>query len=51
VTWIVRQYCKEDQQTISKVCGHFGVSSPDQLRMSHFRALVGQLQTAQHNGH
>jgi hypothetical protein len=51
VTWIVRQYCKEDLQTISKVCSHFGVSSPDQLRMSHFRALVGQLQAAQHNGH
>ncbi len=55
VTWIVRQYCKEDPPTISKVCQHFGVSCPEDLRMSHFRALVGQLQAAQkngqHNGH
>jgi len=51
VTWIVRQYCKEDPQTISKVCVHFGVSSPEQLRMSHFRLLVSQMQTPQNNGH
>lgn len=55
VTWIVRQYCKEDQQAIGKVCEYFGVSQPEDLRMSHFRALVGQLQSAQkngrHNGH
>jgi hypothetical protein len=46
VTWIVRQYCKEDPQTISKVCAHFGVSRPEDLHMSHFRALVGQAQAA-----
>jgi len=55
VTWIVRQYCKEDPQTISKVCEHFGVSCPEHLRMSHFRLLVGQAQAVQkngqHNGH
>ncbi len=51
VTWIVRQYCKEDPQTISKVCAYFGVSSPEQLRMSHFRLLVSQVQTPQNNGH
>jgi len=51
VTWIVRQYCKEDPQTISKVCAHFGVSSPEQLHMSHFRLLVSQMQTPQNNGH
>src|SRR5262249_18370907 len=51
VTWIVRQYCKEDPQTISKVCAHFGGSSPEQLHMSHFRLLVSQVQTTQNNGH
>jgi hypothetical protein len=55
ITWIVRQYCQEDPQTINKVCQHFGVSRPEDLHMSHFRALVGHLQAAQknrlHNGH
>src|SRR5258708_3409229 len=51
VTWIVRQYCKEDPQTISKVCAHFGMSSPEQVHMSHFRLLVSQMQTPQNNGH
>jgi hypothetical protein len=50
VIWIVRQYCKEDQAIMNKVCQHFGVSRLEDLRMSHFRALVGQLQAVQKNG-
>jgi len=46
VAWLVRQYCKEDQRTISRVCEYFGVSRLEHLRMSQFRMLVGQRQAA-----
>lgn len=50
LTWIVRTRCGGDEQKVQKICRDFGVSSPNQLRMSHFRALVSQVQTASSNG-
>jgi hypothetical protein len=45
LTWIVRTFCGGSQEKVQKVCSDFQVASPDQLRMSHFRQLVGQMQT------
>jgi hypothetical protein len=50
LTWIVRTFCNGDEQKVQQVCRDFGVTSPDQLRMSHFRTLVSQVQAASSNG-
>jgi hypothetical protein len=43
-TWILGDYCGNNEQKIHDICGYFGVTSSDQLRMSHFRTLVKQVQ-------
>jgi hypothetical protein len=50
LTWIVRTRCGGNEEEVQKICREFRVSSPDQLRMSHFRQLVNQVQSAQKNG-
>jgi hypothetical protein len=50
LTWIVRTRCGGNEEEVQKICREFGVSSPDQLRMSHFRQLVNRAQSAQKNG-
>jgi hypothetical protein len=44
--WILGVYCGNNEQKAHDICGHFGVASTDQLRMSHFRQLVAQAQSA-----
>ena len=39
LTWILRVYCGNNEQKTRDICGHFGVASTDQLRMSHFKVL------------
>ncbi len=51
LTWILGVYCGNNEQKAHDICGHFGVPSPDQLRMSHFRALVAQVRSAQNGKH
>ncbi len=50
LTWITRTFCGGDGQKVQKLCSDFNVSSLDQLRMSHFRVLVSQVQAAPQNG-
>lgn len=46
LTWITQSYCGGDAQKRQQVCQAFGVQAPEQLRMSHFRILVAQVQAA-----
>jgi hypothetical protein len=46
LTWILGVYCGNDEGKARDICGYFGVPSTDQLRMSHFRYLVAQVQSA-----
>jgi hypothetical protein len=50
LTWIVRTFCGGDEQKVQKICQDFGVSSPNQLHMSHFRTLVSQTQSPVQSG-
>ncbi len=47
--WIVSQYCGGSDEAVREICSHFKVAEPSQLRVSHFRALVAQVQAANKN--
>jgi hypothetical protein len=46
ITWIEQHYCKGDLQKVPMVCAHFGVDRPEDLRMSHFREMIGKANAA-----
>jgi hypothetical protein len=45
--WIVNGYCMGTQAYVKTVCQRFGVSTPDQLRLSHYSTLYNEATTAQ----
>lgn len=50
LAWIRRTHCKDNEKAMLEVCHEFGVSSLEELHMSHFRQLVNRVQAAQKNG-
>jgi hypothetical protein len=42
ISWIKDHFCRGNQEAIQAICARFGVTTLEQLRMSHFRALVSE---------
>lgn len=38
--WILSQYCGGNEEALRQICAHFNVTSPEQLRASHYQMLV-----------